>query len=336
MSFFSRLFSKYNAASDLSKLLKSNNYFLIGQKLEQIDISNFSAEQLEEWYYYRGICELRLNKHFQGIELFRKGLKHIPHSSRLLVAIAQEYEYLEEKDAALSYYQQLNYNNRSSEYYSSALRFMYLHGYYQQAYQQLHDLKEEYHQAIHRDEQKLMDLPPIKQYLINLFVFSYLNKTPIEIKDFMFFEKSLGKQEIKLIATKMQVIMHKKYDLALTLKPEVDEENERANILEQLTSCVFQLKSETYYTRGINLLSRIHIPQDDYPSLAAVQLISKAAFAHQLGLDFEEKAHLDNYFLSYMSLLDPIELFHFDLIDYQEKAKAVYFHKKKNFTFSEE
>lgn len=345
MGFFSKLFGsdkqetvpkKSVIESILDKYANAGDFNSIIKELDSLDLETLPANLKEDWYFFRGVSEMRLNNRDKAMAIFETGFEKIPTSQRLAFSIGQEYEYKGDKDNATEYFTKVKYSHQTAEFYNRIMQYFYLWGKYDQGIKMTQPILDTIYGLGIIDDTFLhiRELPFFSQIYPVKIVFSYLDSGSVDKDEFNKYKERFGADEVEQIENLMTSLINKDYEPILASTQTILDrvrKDKFPSAFQELQIALFQNKTENNLDTGLNRIDTITIGDNDFPWLNDIKTLGKAELAERLGDKQKENELLDKYFETQLLMFEPFISFDFGLVDYQETIKPLCIERKEKF-----
>lgn len=345
MGFFSKLFGsekqntvpkKTEIEKILDKYANAGDFNSIIRELDTLDLDTLPASQQEDWFFYRGVSEMRLNNRDKALEIFIKGFEKIPTSQRIAFSIGQEYEQKGDQVNATHYFTKVKYSHQTAEFYNRIMQYFYLWGKYGEGVKMIQSILDTIYELGIIDDTFLhiRELPFFSQIYPVKLVFSYLENGSIDQDEFNKYKDKFGAKEVEQIENLMKALVEKEYEPILASKQVILDKVRKdkfPSTFQKIQIALFQNKTEDNLDNGLKRIDEITIGDNDFPWLNDVKTLGKAEIAGRLGDKQKESELLDKYFDAQLLMFEPFISFDFGFVDYQETIKSLCIARKENF-----
>lgn len=345
MGFLSKLFGsdtketvpkKTEVEKILDKYANAGDFNSIIRELDNLDFDNLPSEEQEDWYFFRGVSEMRINNRDKALTIFETGFEKIPTSQRLAFSIGQEYEYKGDKDTAIKYFTKVKYSHQTAEFYNRIMQYFYLWSKFDQGIKMIQPILDTIYGLGIIDDTFLhiRELPFFSQIYPAKIVFSYLDNGSVDQDEFIKYKDKFGAEEIEPIENLMKALINKDYEPIIVSTQSILErvrKDKFPSAFQELQIALFQNKKENNLNNGLKRIDKITISDNDFPWLNDVKTLGKAELAGRLGDKQKENELLDKYFETQLLMFEPFISFDFGFVDYQEKIKPLCIERKEKF-----
>lgn len=345
MGFLSKLFGsnkqetvpKKNVIENIiDKYANVGDFNSIIRELDSLELDTLTNDLLEDWYFFRGVSEMRLNNRDKALTIFETGFEKIHTSQRLAFSIGQEYEYKGDKNNATKYFTEVKYSHQTAEFYNRIIQYFYLWGKYDQGIKMTQPILETIYGLGIIDDTFLhiRELPFFSQIYPVKIVFSYLKSDFVDQDEFNRYKEKFGADELEQTENLIKALVNNDYEPILASTQTVLDRirNDKfPSAFQELQIALFQNKTENNLDNGFKKIDAIIIGENDFPWLNDVKTLGKAELAGRLGDKQKENELLEKYFETQLLMFEPFISFDFGLVDYQEKIKSLCIERKENF-----
>ena len=336
MGLFSKLFGGTKPVTNpprsiilniLDKHSSTWDYNSIIKDLDNLLPDNLSSQDKENWYFYRGISEMRLGNRDKAFEIFETGLEKCPNSQNILFSLGQEYAHKSDKENAIKCFSQVKYSHRTSTFFYRIIQYFYLWGNYTEGIKMTQPILETIFELGIIDDTFLhiRELPFFAHIYPVKIVFSYLSEGKVDRNEFQKFKSKFSDDDLEQFENLITALVDKNYrpfiELAKTIH-ERGKKNQFRTTYQELQIALFENKTEVNLEHGLQRIEAIKIDGDDYPWLIDAKTLGKAELYARLGHHQNEQETLDKFFETQLLMFDPYISLDLGFVEYQEKIKA--------------
>jgi tetratricopeptide (TPR) repeat protein len=306
--------------------------------LDNLQPDNLSAEDKENWYFYRGVCEMKLGNRDKAFEIFEIGLKKCPHSQNILFSLGQEYANRSDKENAIRCFSQVKYSHQTSTFFYRIIQYLYLWGNYTDGIKMTQPILEAIFELGIIDDTFLhiRELPFFKHIYPVKIVFSYLSEGKVDRNEFQKFRSKFRDDDFDQFENLITALVDKNYQPIIESAKRIHESGRKNKIrstFQELQIAFFENKTENNLEHGLRRIEAIKIDGNNYPWLNDAKTLGKAELYARLGHHQSEQETLDKYFENQILMFDPYISLDFGFVDYQEKIKAKCNDRKAQFSY---
>ncbi len=311
--------SSINSVLALIGSYKSDQAMLIKQ-LDQLNLEGLSESEVETWYYYRGILELKSNRREQAMAFLQKGKQLFPDSGAINFSLGIEYEAKGRKVEMADCFSHVKLDNAMPSVFFLVIHLLYLWGFSDAALLKIESALDLYFEFDSVDDIHIrqVGLPSVLYALRYYFCFcqlmSRMEWAQVMLNRFASEFRSYSFEEDRL---RLDAIMKQKWS------PLIRYLDDQKILSAQLNAVIFCSQQEANQSHALEMLEAFE-PELSDKFLHDIQNYALAEYSHRVRNLKMEQEFLALFLNQQPMLLDPNYTFLYGFVSYQERVKRIY------------